>query len=135
MARALLVRIDPGDGLPIYRQIIEQVKAAIAAGALAPGDRLPSHRELSADVVVAPLTVSRAYEVLEREGFIATERGRGTFVAERRAGARSPAATHAAEELRGRARALVRQALALGLTRREVLDALHDAWRGGKEAP
>jgi len=128
MVRGLLVRVDPGDGLPIYRQIVEQVKAAIAAEVLSPGDRLPSHRDLARELVVAPLTVSRAYDLLEREGFLATERGKGTFVAPAAARA-GPLAT---EELRERADALVRQALALGLSRREVLRALQEAWREGR---
>ena len=129
MATALLIRIDPGDGLPIYRQIVEQVKAAIAAGVLSAGDQLPSHRDLARELVVAPLTVSRAYELLEREGFLATARGRGTFVVP----GRKHAAPQAARAVRDRADALVRQALALGLSRREVMDALDAAWREGKE--
>jgi GntR family transcriptional regulator len=128
-ARPILVRIDPGDGLPIYRQIVEQVKAAIAAGALAEGDRLPSHRELAKDVVVAPLTVARAYDLLEREGFLVRERGRGAFVA----AAAKHAAAPAAKQLNGRASALVRHAQALGLTREEALRALREAWEEGKE--
>lgn len=131
MARALLIRIDPGDGLPIYRQIVEQVKAAIASGALAEGDRLPSHRELAREIVVAPLTVARAYDVLEREGFLQRARGRGAFVAVPPKHAES----QAARQLNGRASALVRQAQALGLTREEALRALRDAWQEGKEKP
>jgi GntR family transcriptional regulator len=128
MGTRFLVRVDAGDGLPIYRQIVEQVKAALAAGALRPGDRLPSHRDLAKELVVAPLTVSRAYDLLEREGLLATERGRGTFVATGAGGA-APAA---AEELRERADALVRQARALGLSRGDALRALGKAWRGEK---
>ena len=128
MGTRFLVRVDAGDGLPLYRQIAEQVKAAIAAGALRAGDRMPSHRDLAKDLVVAPLTVSRAYEMLEREGFLATERGRGTFVTGRAAAA--AAGPHAEEELRGRAEALVRQARALGLSRKDALRALGEAWKG-----
>src|SRR5262245_27352115 len=130
MATGLLIRVGPGDGLPIYRQIVEQVKAAIASGALAEGDRLPSHRDLARDIVVAPLTIARAYDVLEREGFLARERGKGAFVA----AAAKHAASHAAKQLNGRASALVRHAQALGLTREEALRALRDAWQDGKEA-
>jgi GntR family transcriptional regulator len=128
MGTPFLVRIDPGDGLPIYRQIVEQVKAALAAGALKPGDRLPSHRDLAKDLVVAPLTVSRAYEVLEEEGLLATERGRGTFVAEVGPGGTGPTPPAAEEALKSKAEALVRQARALGLNRREAIKALGDAW-------
>jgi|SRR5882724_1182941 len=129
MTRALLIRIDPGDGLPIYRQIVEQVKAAIASGVLSEGDRVPSHRDLARDVVVAPLTIARAYDLLEREGFIARERGKGAFVAAKAKKA-EPSAT---AQLNGRASALVRHAQALGLSREEALRALREAWQEGKE--
>src|SRR6187402_1095372 len=115
MATGFLFRIDAGDGLPIFRQIVEQVKAAIASGALADGDRLPSHRDLARDLVVAPLTISRAYDELEREGFLVRERGKGAFVS---AGKRE-AAPSAVSELNGRASALVRHAQALGLSRED----------------
>jgi len=128
MTRAFLIRIDPGDGLPIYRQIVEQVKAAIASGALAEGDRLPSHRDLSREVVVAPLTIAHAYDVLEREGFLVRERGKSAFVAV----PAKHAASQAAKQLSGRANALVRHAQALGLSVGDVVDALRDAWHGGK---
>ncbi len=126
MARGFLIRIDAGDGLPIYRQIVEQVKAAMASGALSPGDRLPSHRDLAHELVVAPLTVSRAYDLLEREGFLVRERGKGAFVAERLAAARE-----SAEGLRERANALVRHARALGLSRKDAVEALRRAWPDG----
>ena len=129
MSTRFLVRIDAGDGLPIYRQIVEQVKAALAAGVLRPGDQLPSHRDLAKELVVAPLTVSRAYEMLEREGLLSTERGRGTFVATG-AGDAAPAAE---EELSDRADALVRQARALGLSRSDALRALGKAWKKEKD--
>lgn len=74
--------IDARSGLPIYRQIIEQVKRARAAGTIQPGDRLPSVRELSEKMLVNPNTVARAYRDLERDGVIETRRGVGTFVCE-----------------------------------------------------
>jgi GntR family transcriptional regulator len=129
MTRALLIRVDPGDGLPIYRQIVEQVKAAIASGVLSEGDRVPSHRDLARDLVVAPLTIARAYDLLEREGFIARERGKGAFVA----APAKHAASQATEQLHGRANALVRHAQALGLSREDALRALREAWQDGKE--
>jgi len=128
MVTGVLFRIDPGDGLPIYRQIVEQVKAAIASGALKTGDRLPSHRDLAKDVVVAPLTVARAYDVLEREGFLVRERGKGAFVAVPTRKAARSAESH----LHERAEALARQARALGLSEKDVVEALRDAWHGGK---
>src|SRR5215510_6016516 len=75
-------QINPGDELPIYRQIMRQVIDAVAGARLRPGDKLPSHRELSQELVIAPLTVKKAYDELEREGYIQTLRGQGTFVGE-----------------------------------------------------
>jgi GntR family transcriptional regulator len=72
--------IRPGDEVPIYRQIVGQVLDALATGRLRPGDRMESHRELAARLVVAPLTVKKAYDELERDGYLETRRGRGTFV-------------------------------------------------------
>ncbi len=72
--------ITAGSELPIYRQLMRQVIDAIAGGRLKPGDKLTSQRELAEQLVIAPLTVKKAYDELEREGLIRTERGRGTFV-------------------------------------------------------
>jgi GntR family transcriptional regulator len=72
--------IHPGDELPIYRQIMRQITESLAVGRLRPGDKLPSHRELAEELVIAPLTVKKAYDELELLGFIETQRGRGTFV-------------------------------------------------------
>lgn len=75
--------IDPAAGMPIYIQIIDQVKRATAGGLLKPGDQLPSVRELAMELTVNPNTIARAYQELERDGVITTVRGRGTFVAEK----------------------------------------------------
>ena len=72
--------VTAGSELPIFRQIVRQVVDAVAGGKLKPGDKLPSHRALAAELVVAPLTVKRAYDELERQGHIHTLRGQGTFI-------------------------------------------------------
>jgi len=69
---------------PIYRQLIDQVRRAVARGGLGPGDRLPSVRQLSRELVVNPNTIARAYAELEREGTVVTQQGRGVFVAQPR---------------------------------------------------
>jgi len=74
--------ITAGSELPIYRQLMRQIRDALAGGRLRPGDKLTSQRELAEQLVIAPLTVKKAYDELEREGLIRTERGRGTFVTE-----------------------------------------------------
>ena len=68
-------------GQPIYEQICRQVKGAIAAGKLKPGEPLPSIRALARDLRISVITTKRAYEELERDGFICTLAGKGSFVA------------------------------------------------------
>ena len=68
-------------GQPIYEQICRQVKGAIAAGKLKPGEPLPSIRALARDLRISVITTKRAYEELERDGFICTQAGKGSFVA------------------------------------------------------
>jgi GntR family transcriptional regulator len=77
-----MVRIDPTSRVPIYAQIVEQIKAQIAAGQLTPGHQLPTIRQLATDLRINFNTVVRAYRELEREGLISTQRGLGTFIAD-----------------------------------------------------
>ena len=74
--------IDLTNHTPIYLQIMSQVKHAVASGALAPGDQLPTVRQLAADLRVNFNTVARAYRQLDEEGIISTQHGRGTFILE-----------------------------------------------------
>jgi GntR family transcriptional regulator len=78
--------IDSKSGVPFYRQIIEQVKFAIAGGNLQPGDRLPTVRQLAVDLSLNPNTVIRAYREMEIEGLLDTHQGSGTFVGNRSPG-------------------------------------------------
>lgn len=82
MASANGLHIDPKSGVPMYLQIKEHFKSLIANRTLVPGDQLPTIRELSVDLTINPNTVARAYSELEREGLLATQQGRGTFVIE-----------------------------------------------------
>ena len=77
-------RLDTKSGVPVYRQIIEQVKFAIARGRLRPGDQLPTVRQLAVDLSVNPNTVIRAYRELEIERVLETHQGSGTFVGHKR---------------------------------------------------
>jgi GntR family transcriptional regulator len=76
----LFIKINTSSGVPIYRQISDQVKVAVATGTLSRGEQLPSVRGLSEALVINPTTVQRAYMDLERDGVIETRRGQGTFV-------------------------------------------------------
>lgn len=77
------LHIDPSSGTPIYRQIIGQMRQAVASGVLRAGDRLPSVREMAVELAVNPNTIAKAYQELERDGVIITPRGKGSFVADR----------------------------------------------------
>ena len=74
-------QIDPSSRLPIYRQLAEQLREAVARGRVQPEDRLPSVRDLSRLLVINPNTVARVYTELEREGILNTRAGLGVFVA------------------------------------------------------
>lgn len=86
---ATLFTIAVGSSDPIYRQLIEQTRRLAAAGVLAPGDVLPSVREVALTLAVNPMTVSKAYNMLETEGVLSRARGIGMLVAERTAPAHS----------------------------------------------
>jgi len=73
-------RLDLHSGVPVYRQIVDQVTGGIAAGALQRGDQLPTVRQLAVDLSVNPNTVIRGYRELEIRGIIETHQGTGTFV-------------------------------------------------------
>ena len=74
--------ISNASGQPIYEQIVRQIKGAITTGKLPPGEPLPSIRALARDLRISVITTKRAYEELERDGFIHTVAGKGSFVAE-----------------------------------------------------
>lgn len=74
------LKIETGDGVPIYLQIVEQVKRNVALGRLKPEDGLPSVRQLALDLTINPNTVARAYLELEHQGVIYKRQGQGTFV-------------------------------------------------------
>ncbi len=74
-------RLDPASGVPFYRQIIDQILAAVATDALAPGDQLPTVRALAVELQVNLNTVAKAYKELEIRGVLDTQQGSGTYVA------------------------------------------------------
>lgn len=76
--------LDLESGVPVYRQIIDQVIAGIAAAALAPGDQLPTVRQLAVDLAINPNTVIRAYRELELRGILDTQQGTGTFISQQK---------------------------------------------------
>jgi GntR family transcriptional regulator len=105
-----IFRPNPSLGVPIYLQLMEQVKHAVETGALRPGDQLPGIRPLAEELVINPNTVAKAYRELEHEGVIELRQGAGAFVAEQprakktvdKLRAAEPLVRTAVEQLRGK---------------------------------
>jgi GntR family transcriptional regulator len=109
--------VDPHSGVPLYRQLIEQIARAVALGTLAPGEQLPTVKALALDLTINPNTVARVYRELERDGVIETSPGRGSFV---RSNGRSPAHGAVVDVVRASFNEATREARAFGLGRDEV---------------
>ena len=113
---------------PVYQQIVDQIREAVASGALRAGERLPTVRQLAADLDVAPGTTARAYQELEQLGVVVTERARGTRVApHRRANVSDP---ERAAALLGLLRPVAVSASYLGASADEIRRALEQALAG-----
>ena len=83
-AASFRFQLDLRSGVPVYRQIIDQVMGNVAAGSLAPGDQLPTVRQVAVDLSINPNTVMRAYREMEIRGVLDTQQGMGTFVSQRK---------------------------------------------------
>ncbi|GAC1358933.1 MAG: GntR family transcriptional regulator [Vulcanimicrobiaceae bacterium] len=117
--------IDPRSGVPIYHQLIEQVKRSVALGVLAPGEQLPTVKQLALDLTINPNTVARAYRDLERDEVIETAPGRGSFV---RANGTAGKARKTLEDVAMDALdQSIREAKSIGLTRSQVLSLMQTA--------
>ena len=115
------VQINPGSGLPVYRQVMDQIRYYAASGVLKGGDQLPSIRELSRALGVNPATIVKAYTELEHEGAIEVKQGRGAFLAE---SARAMSAPQLRKALAAAARGLAVQAAQMGADAETVLEVL-----------
>lgn len=82
--RIFQFRLDPVTGVPVYRQLIDQVSSALAAGTLAAGAQLPTVRQVAVDLSINPNTVLRAYREMEIRGVLETQQGSGTYIADRK---------------------------------------------------
>jgi GntR family transcriptional regulator len=78
------LKLDLHSGVPVYRQIIDQVRGGMASGTLTAGDQLPTVRQLAVDLEINPNTVMRAYRELELGGMLETHQGTGTFISEKK---------------------------------------------------
>ena len=121
----MIIRINPQGQEPIFEQIVYQIKGAVARGELVDGDKLPSVRALAREVSINPNTVSRAYELLHREGVIVRRQGAGCFVRVDRGS--SLRASERLERLNVMTIRAVTDAFHLGCEPQEIRDAVDEA--------
>src|SRR5580658_6078980 len=115
--------IDLHSGVPVYRQLIDQVRAGIASGTLTAGDQLPTVRQLAVDLSINPNTVMRAYRELELGGLLETHQGTGTFIANKKLEKDSP---ERERQLGQMAQEFAARAGAAGFTLEDLIDRLRD---------
>jgi GntR family transcriptional regulator len=122
-AQVFAFRLDAHSGVPVYRQLIDQVQAAVASGALAPADQLPTVRQVAVDLAINPNTVSRAYREMEIRGLLDTQQGTGTFIADRKVEYSKDERERQLAQLAGE---FVSRAGAAGFTLKQLMKALRD---------
>ncbi len=114
----MLIVVDPSSGVPVFRQVMDQVRFHIASGLLAAGDELPPTRTLSAELGVNPMTISKAYNLLERDGVLERRPGRPLVVREL---AEDELDSEKLDQLRANLADGVRAAKQLGITADEAI--------------
>ena len=122
-AQAFAFRLDAHSGVPVYRQLIDQVQAAVASGALTTGDQLPTVRQVAVDLEINPNTVMRAYREMEIRGLLDTQQGTGTFIADRKVEYSKDERERQLAQLTGE---FVSRAGAAGFTLKQLMKALRD---------
>ena len=115
--------LDLHTGVPVYRQLIDQVRAGIASGSLTAGDQLPTVRQLAVDLEINPNTVMRAYRELELGGLLETHQGTGTFISDKKPEKRAAERERQLSQMTGEFAA---RAGAAGFTLEEVIERLQD---------
>ena len=115
--------LDLHSGVPVYRQIIDQVRSGVASGSLNAGDQLPTVRQLAVDLAINPNTVLRAYRELELGGLLETHQGTGTFVANKKVEKNSAERDRRLTQMAGEFAA---RAGAAGFTLEDLIDRLRD---------
>lgn len=114
--------LNPSSGVPIYRQIVQQARHAIAVGRVKSGERLPSVRAIATELGINPMTVSKAYSMLEQAGVVLRQPGIGMVV--------SDAGSSPADAIDDDVRTLVQTAKQVGLLRNEVIAEINRIWEG-----
>jgi GntR family transcriptional regulator len=117
------LKLDLHSGVPVYRQIIDQVRGGMAAGTLTAGDQLPTVRQLAVDLEINPNTVMRAYRELELGGMLETHQGTGTFISDKKVSRNNAERERQLDQLAGEVAA---RAGAAGFTIDELLGRLRE---------
>jgi GntR family transcriptional regulator len=115
--------LDLHTGVPVYRQLIDQVRTGIASGSLSAGDQLPTVRQLAVDLEINPNTVMRAYRELELGGLLETHQGTGTFISDKKMEKKTAERERQLSQMAGEFAA---RAGAAGFTLEEVIDRLRE---------
>ncbi|MDR2151174.1 MAG: GntR family transcriptional regulator [Spirochaetaceae bacterium] len=115
--------LDQSNGVPIYRQIIQQVEYAILSGQMRPGDKLPTIRSLSVQLKINPNTIAKAYSELEIRGILITQVGMGTFIADQ---GREPAEESRKQKVQEIVNRFLQDMQGLGVKRAELFELLND---------
>src|SRR5579875_3690373 len=120
--------LDAHSGVPVYRQLIDQVLGAVATGTLRTGDQLPTVRQVAVDLTINPNTVLRAYREMEIRGVLDTQQGAGTFIAEQKNTMSRDERDRQLAQLAGE---FVSRAGLLGFTVEELMERLRDLAQDG----
>jgi GntR family transcriptional regulator len=120
---AFQLALDLHSGVPVYRQLIDQVRGGIASGSLTAGDQLPTVRQLAVDLAINPNTVMRAYRELELGGLLETHQGTGTFISNKKPEKKSAERERQLGQMAGEFAA---RAGAAGFTLEEIIDRLRE---------
>jgi GntR family transcriptional regulator len=126
----MLIVVDPNSGVPVYRQVIDQIRFHVSTGLLEPGDELPSTRALSNQLGINPMTISKAYSFLERDGVVQRRPGRPLVV---RAVEDTEVAARRTDQVREALAPAVRILRQLGVAPEEATTALEEMLRGGSD--
>jgi GntR family transcriptional regulator len=126
-----LFTLHPGSGIPIYRQLVEQIRRLISGGQLSPGAELPSVRDLALQYAVNPMTISKAYALLEVEGLLERHRGKPMTVAARRRSV--DALSSRLRQIEPQVRHLVLSARQLELPRQDLEQLIRRIWENSHD--
>lgn len=115
--------LDPANGVPIYRQIIQQIEYGILSERLRTGDKLPTIRSLAVDLKINPNTIARAYGELEIRGILATQVGSGTYISDKRPPAEDDGRIRKIQELLAR---FMQEMRGLGADKKEIIELIEE---------